>query len=105
MTDESILTLLARRYLELEEACYRVSVVFHDQYGRFQKGHRVRRPHPALVKKVDLDAALSRVYERFFGLVTHADEMSTSTSNSLCQGSDTRARSQDADQAASSRSE
>lgn len=88
MTDGAILPLLVEKYAELCEACYRVSVSAHDQRGRFRPRHRGRRPHPALLKKIDLDYALAEVYRRFFGppqLPT-----STSTSNSRRQGSETR---------------
>jgi len=85
VTMAGIMPRLVRRYLELSEACYRVSVSHHDARGRFKKGHRQRSPHPALLKKTDLDRSLERIYERFFG----ADEESnaTSTSNSRSQGS------------------
>ena len=55
---DGILSRLVRNYVELSDVCYRVSVVAHDRRGRFERGHRVRRPHPALLKKVDLDEAL-----------------------------------------------
>ncbi len=87
-TMAGIMPRLVRRYLELSEVCYRVSVSRHDERGRFKKGHRGRAPHPALLKKVDLDRFLAHVYQRFFG----ADEEpnSISTSNSRCQGSEIR---------------
>jgi len=83
-----IMPRLVRRYLELSEACYRVSVSHHDERGRFKKGHRRRSPHPALLKKTDLDRSLAHVYQRFFGAVEKAN--STSTSNSRSQGSERR---------------
>jgi len=86
-----ILPRLVTRYLELADRCYRVSVAVHDPNGRFQRGHRGPRAHPALLKKADLDAALARVYERFFaGAPDPSNSTSTSTSNSLPQGSETR---------------
>jgi|GEM_PF-2320933 len=82
---EHILPRLVRRYVELSAACYRVSVSCHDERGRFKKGHRSRSPHASLVKKIDLDRALARVYEQFFG--PSAPGMTTSTSNNRSQGS------------------
>lgn len=63
---DSIMRCLVRRYVELSDVCYRVSVLAHDGRGRFQKGHRARRPHPALLKKIDVDEALVDIYRRFF---------------------------------------
>jgi len=77
---------LARRYLELCELCYRVSVTSHDDRGRFPRGHHSRQLHPAVAKKIDLDRALARVYRRFFD--SPDDDSSISTSNSRCQGSE-----------------
>lgn len=82
-----VLARLVTSYLELAELCYRVQVAVHDHQGRFRKGHHLRHPHPALLKKADLDEALTRVYRRFFAA---GDENSTSTSNSRPQGSETR---------------
>jgi hypothetical protein len=83
-----ILARLVRNYVELSDVCYRVSVVAHDRRGRFERGHRVRRPHPALLKKIDLDEALIEVYRRFFdsSYRASASSTSTSTSNRRCQG-------------------
>ncbi|GAG09170.1 unnamed protein product, partial [marine sediment metagenome] len=61
MTGEDILPRLARKYLELCEICYRVSVARHDERGQFRRGHRGRRSHPALLKKMDVDRALARI--------------------------------------------
>ena len=83
-----IMPRLVRRYLELSDVCYRVAVSRHDERGRFKKRHRGRTPHPALLKKTDLDRSLARVYQRFFGVVEEAN--STSTSNSRPQGSERR---------------
>lgn len=83
-----IMPRLVRRYLELSDVCYRVAVSRHDERGRFKKRHRGRTPHPALLKKTDLDRSLARVYQRFFGAVDETN--STSTSNSRRQGSETR---------------
>jgi hypothetical protein len=99
---EEVLSRLVAKYRELADACYRVSVTVHDRYGRFQKGHQARRPHPALLKKVDLDRALARLYARFFEA---PEGSSISTSNSRRQGSDTPASSSGADPAEPSRSE
>ncbi len=85
MISDSILPHLVRKYEELAETCYRVSVAFHDERGRFRPGHR-SRVHPALMKKVDLDRALLRVYERFFGSHWEEETHSTSASNSRPQG-------------------
>jgi hypothetical protein len=81
---EGILARLVRNYVELSDVCYRVSVVAHDRRGRFERGHRVRRPHPALLKKVDLDEALIEVYRRFFDGSYRVS--ASSTSNRRCQG-------------------
>jgi hypothetical protein len=86
-TMAGIMPRLVRRYLELSDACYRVSVSHHDAKGRFKKGHRRRSPHPALLKKTDLDRSLERIYERFFGAVEESND--TSTSNRRSQGSET----------------
>jgi len=100
----AILPRLVRKYVELAEVCYRVPVTHHDRLGRFPKGHRGPRPHPALIKKADLDAALVQVYRRFFG--TQADGTnSTSTSNSRCQGSETCSSPQVASGSSERRSE
>ena len=88
VTMAGIMPRLVRRYLELSEACYRVSVSHHDEKGRFKRGHRQRSPHPTLLKKTDLDRSLAQVYQRFFGAVEEAN--STSTSNSRSQGSERR---------------
>jgi len=88
MITGDILPRLARKYLELCEFCYRVSVASHDGRGRFSKGHRGDHPHPALLKKMDLDRALARLYRRFFD--PSYEDSSTSTSNSRCQGSEAR---------------
>ncbi len=88
LTMAGIMPRLVRRYLELSEACYRVSVSRHDERGHFRKGHAGRKTHPALLKKVDLDQTLEQVYERFFG---QPDEPSPiSISNNRCQGSEIR---------------
>ena len=81
---DGILARLVRNYVELSDVCYRVSVVAHDRRGRFERGHRVRRPHPALLKKVDLDEALIEVYRRFFDGSYRVS--ATSTTNRRCQG-------------------
>lgn len=86
LTMAGIMPQLVRRYLELAESCYRVSVSHHDERGRFRKGHRGRRIHPALLKKVDLDHALERVYERFFGQAEPDGPSSNSISNSRFHG-------------------
>jgi len=86
-----VLARLVTRYEELADTCYRVLVSRHDERGRFRRGHRARRPHPALVKKVDLDRDLARLYRKFFGPAElDRDPTSTSASNSRPQGSETR---------------
>ena len=100
MKTEHIMPRLVRKYVELSEACYRVAVSNRDERGRFRRGHRLPRPHPALVKKIDLDAALCRVYWRFF--VSREESSSISTSNSRRQGSDTRSAAGGSSGAASS---
>jgi len=95
---QEILPRLVTRYLELVDRCYRVSVTVHDPKGRFQKGHAGPRAHPETLKKADLDAALLRIYDRFFSERPAGVSSSacTSTSNSRCHGSDTRIRSANA---------
>jgi hypothetical protein len=88
--NDDVLSRLVHKYLELTDLCYRVSVTVHDPYGRFRRGHQVRRPHPALLKKIDLDQALARLYCRFF---EDPAGISTSTSNSRPHGSETRTSS------------
>lgn len=88
MIEDEVLVRLVHKYAELAEKCYRVSVSRHDERGRFRKGHRRPMPDSALLKKVDLDAALAQVYRRFFGTQEGA-EKATSTSNRRFQGSDT----------------
>jgi len=66
-TPRGVLRRLVVQYEELADVCYRVPVTRHDDRGRFRKGHRARSPHPALVKKADLDRELERIYCRFFG--------------------------------------
>ncbi len=61
------LAVLFHHYRELSELCYRVAISRHDELGRFKRGHRGRRPHPALAKKIDLDHELQRLIARFFG--------------------------------------
>ena len=90
LTMAGIMPRLVRRYLELSEACYRVSVSRHDERGHFRKGHAGRRTHPALLKKVDLGQTLEQVYERFFGQPDEPSSISISISNNRCQGSETR---------------
>jgi len=99
---DHVLARLVTKYLELAEACYRVQVAVHDRGGRFRKGHHVRQPHPAVLKKADLDQALTRVYQRFF---EPGERMSTSTSNSRRQGRETRTASASPPPSAPSRSE
>ena len=79
---------LLRKYEELAAVCYRAAQATHDERGRFRRGRAAGKPHPALLKKIDLDAALEQVYRRFFG--DHSPEPSnlTSTSNSRLQGSE-----------------
>ena len=64
---QSVLGRFIRKYRELEELCYRVTVGLRDARGRFRR----RRPTPevsaALLKKIDLDRALVRLCDRFFG--------------------------------------
>jgi len=84
MESNGILARLVNKYLELSDMCYRVCVASHERSGRFEKGHRARRPHPAIVKKIDLDEALTRVYRRFFDASYRVS--STSTSNRRRQG-------------------
>ena len=64
---EGVLNRLVAKYRELEELCYRLAVAVRDSRGRFRRGRRTPRTPAALLKKVDLDRALVRVYARFFG--------------------------------------
>ena len=98
ITGSEILPRLVTRYIELADRCYRVSVTNHDPNGRFQKGNAGPRAHPEMLKKADLDAALMRIYDRFFsGRAAEAPSSTfSSTSNSRCHGRDTRTRSADA---------
>ncbi len=100
---ESILSRLTRKYLELSDVCYRVSVLAHDGRGRFRKGHRARRPHPALLKKIDLDEALIDIYRRFFDSAYRVS--SSSTSKSRCHGRETLTSPRGPSSALASRSE
>ncbi len=88
MIGDGILPQLVRKYSELAELCYRVSVAYHDERGRLRRGHR-RRTHPALLKKVDLDTALAQIYRRFFGDQEASEGRSASISNSRFHGSAT----------------
>lgn len=90
---EGIVGLLVRQYRALADICYRVAVTQYDERGRFRKQHRARRPHPVLLKKIDLDQDLARVYRKFFGPAAVSAEprpSSASTSNSRPQGSEKR---------------
>jgi hypothetical protein len=84
---DQILLRLVHKYAELAEMCYRVSVSFHDGRGRLARGNPRRSPHPALLKKVDLDAALAEIYARFFGAAEQPMN-ATATSKSLFQGNE-----------------
>lgn len=103
MAAEGVLLRLVRRYMELAEVCYRVSVSAHGERGRFRKGHRARHSHPALLKKVDLDEALVGVYRRFFD--PRYRLTSTSTSKSRRHGSEALMSPKDASGRSASRSE
>ena len=85
MIGDGIMPQLLRKYEELAEMCYRTSVAYHDDRGRLRRGHR-RRTDPALVKKVDLDAALTHVYQRFFGGHEEDEDTTVSISNNRFQG-------------------
>jgi len=90
----NIIVLLVSRYRALADVCYRVAVSQHDERGRFRRGHRTRRPHPVLLKKIDLDRDLARVYCKFFGAASASAEPSpTSISNNRPQGSEMRSGS------------
>lgn len=87
----TLLPRLIERYTELAEACYRVATSRHDERGRFRKGHAGRRPHPVLLKKIDLDRELFRLYRKFFSVQPEwLGAASTSTSNRRRQGKETR---------------
>ncbi len=87
--ENTIMTRLTRRYAELSALCYRATTSPRDEYGRFQRGHASRRTHAVVVKKIDLDVALERVYQRFFGHQGVSEASSISTSNSRRHGSET----------------
>ena len=103
MVVEGVLLRLVRRYLDLSDVCYRVSVSAHGDRGRFRKGHRARRSHPALLKKVDLDQALVSVYRRFFDPCYRLT--STSTSKRRRHGSETLTSPKESSGRSDSRSE
>jgi hypothetical protein len=103
MGSEELLPRLVRKYLELSDVCYRVAVAVHDERGRFRRGHRGRRPHPALLKKVDLDHELARIYRRFFG--PPEEPSSISTSKSRRQGRETESSGGGSSSRPASRSE
>lgn len=84
---EEIMPRLVRKYLELSALCYRAATASHDQRGRFQRGRSGGRSHPAVIKKIDLDEALDRIYQRFFGGYDPSEV--SSTSKSRCQGRET----------------
>ena len=86
---QTIMARLVRRYAELSALCYRAATSPRDEYGRFQRGRVYRRPHSVVLKKIDLDVALERVYQRFFGVQEESEVSSISTSNSRRHGSDT----------------
>ena len=52
-----------REYRELEETCYRAAVAGRGERGKLRGRYRLP---PPLLKKMDLDAALERLYARFF---------------------------------------
>ena len=66
MAPDDILSRLLRKYSELSHVCYRVSMAGRDERGRYRRGHIARTPHPSVLKKIDIDRALARVYDRFF---------------------------------------
>jgi hypothetical protein len=87
-----VIALLVSQYRALADRCYRVAVSQHDERGRFRQRHRARSPHPVLLKKIDLDRDLARLYYKFFGpAAISVEPKPISTSNSRLQGSDTRA--------------
>ena len=88
MHDE-IMPRLLRKYVELSATCYRAATAARKPDGRFRRGHRKIGPPPAVLKKIDLDEALERVYQRFFGPYAVESGNATPTSNSRRQGSDT----------------
>lgn len=86
-----VIALLVNQYRSLADTCYRVAVTQHDERGRFRKRHRARSPHPVLLKKIDLDQDLSRLYYKFFGpAAISVEPRPTSTSNSRPHGSERR---------------
>ena len=64
---DSALSRLLREYQELEGMCYRVAIGMRDARGRFRRHPRSPRASALLLKKIDLDRALLRLCERFFG--------------------------------------
>ena len=86
---ETTMARLVRKYLELSAVCYRAATASRNEHGRFRRGRRASQPHPAILKKIDLDEALDRVYQRFFGRQGTCEVSSISASNSRRHGSDT----------------
>jgi len=103
MVSRSVMRRLVEKYVELCEACYRVSVATHDRQGRFRPNHRGRHPHPTVLKKIDLDEALAEVYRRFFA--SSQGLSSSSTSKSRRHGSETLRPSSGGGSRSASRSE
>ena len=103
MVSRSVMRRLVEKYVELCEACYRVSVATHDRQGRFRPNHRGRHPHPTMLKKIDLDEALAQVYRRFFASSQELNE--SSNSKSRRHGSETRKSSSGGGSRPASRSE
>jgi len=86
-----VIALLVNQYRALADTCYRVAVTQHDERGRFRRRHRARSPHPVLLKKIDLDRDLSRLYYKFFGpSAISVEPKPISTSNSRPHGSEKR---------------
>lgn len=86
-----VIALLVSQYRYLADTCYRVSVTQHDDRGRFRRRHQARTPHPVLLKKIDLDRDLARVYRKFFGPpAASVEPRPTSISNNRPQGSEKR---------------
>jgi len=64
---DGVLDRFTARYRELEARCYRTNVSVHRPEGRRRRDPVEQQVSSAMLKKMDLDRALARLYDRFFG--------------------------------------